>query len=223
MSCSGNGVKPARGDKPHGRRPKPGVTPKAGNTTTVPPSHPLSPHVRTLLQLPRSSLAVGISSRSLSTGRRTKACSRSATIVLRSALASPSSMRPVDLRRLSRCHRDVFPQPGAAGSPHRRSRALPRCPTLRTPDSHRRRGEQECDSHCDLHVGGGRSTSCLTARLGGSPTPCDGAAGGDRRAMVIRGDEGVEQAAHRLELTGRNGLFKVLIRETSVRLNRETE
>ena len=54
MSCSGNGVKPARGDKPYGRRPKPGVTPKAGNTTTVPPSHPFTPHARTLPRLPRS-------------------------------------------------------------------------------------------------------------------------------------------------------------------------
>jgi len=43
MSCSGNGVEPARGDKPYGRRPKPGVTPKAGNTTTVPPSRLLTP------------------------------------------------------------------------------------------------------------------------------------------------------------------------------------
>jgi hypothetical protein len=32
-----NGVKPAQGDKPYGRRPKPGVTPRAGNPI-VPPS-----------------------------------------------------------------------------------------------------------------------------------------------------------------------------------------
>jgi hypothetical protein len=54
MSCSGNGVEPARGDKPCGRRPKPGVTPRAGNTNTVPPSHPCTPSGRHIAPTPRS-------------------------------------------------------------------------------------------------------------------------------------------------------------------------
>jgi hypothetical protein len=60
-----------------------------------------------------------------------KACSRSATIVGRRALASPSSIsrgspaaQPVPSR--------LVRWPGAAGSSHRRSRVRPRCPTPRT-------------------------------------------------------------------------------------------